>query len=394
MNEAIKELIIKFVNRHTTSKEEELLQQWLVDPVNQQLFKEYVQLHHAITHESINKALLAKSKESLLFSEVRQISPVVSKEMLKKTNVFSIKPYVKYAAAVLLIGMATFIYKATQNTSVTATEITATNNTILPGTQKAILTLENGEEVALDSEQVYQGNGVTVNNAKVVYENEDAVKKIEYNYLTVPRGGQYMIALADGTQVWLNSASRLKFPKNFIAGSVRVVELEYGEAYFDVSPSSQHQGASFKVLNASQEIEVLGTEFNVKAYADDDEIYTTLVEGSVQISTALDKTYLKPGQQAGIAKNNPAINVATVAVKPEISWKDGVFSFKGKKLKEIMKTLSRWYDVEVVFENKALEDIKFKGVIKKDTPLEEILAIMKSNTINNYSITNKKITIN
>jgi len=167
--------------------------------------------------------------------------------------------------------------------------------------------------------------------------------------------------------------------------------IVYGEAYFEVSPSSEHEGAKFKVLNQSQEIEVLGTKFNLKAYEDDSNIYTTLVEGKVSVSSENANRMLAPNEQASLNRNDHVMTIATVNAYHEIAWKNGIFSFRGKPLKDIMKVLSRWYDVEIIIENKKLESVKFKGTLSKRQSIEEILSIMKSNTINNYEINGKSI---
>ena len=197
--------------------------------------------------------------------------------------------------------------------------------------------------------------------------------------------------LSDGSQVWLNADSKLKYPINFIKGQTREVELLYGEAYFDVSPSSNHNGDSFMVKNRGQVIEVLGTEFNIKAYLDEGYAHTTLAEGSIKVGNGRYDSVLSPGQQAVIGHGTGPIRVLEVDVYTETSWKDGVFSFEDKSLKEIMKVLSRWYDVEIVFENRELEDVRFKGVLGRNQNIQEILSIMKSTRLNNYEIKEKTI---
>ena len=217
---------------------------------------------------------------------------------------------------------------------------------------------------------------------------------IKYNYLTIPRGGQFFIKLSDGTQVSLNSESQLKYPVHFIEGETREVELVYGEAYFDVSPSTNHKGAKFKVLNNTQEIEVLGTEFNIKAYQDEVNIYTTLVEGKVAINTPNLKQLLIPNQQSILDTQNNTLSVITVDVLEAISWKEGVFSFVDKPLKDIMKVLSRWYDVDIIFDNKELESAEFIGTLNKNQSIDEVLSIMKSFSLNNYEIKGDTIILN
>ena len=168
---------------------------------------------------------------------------------------------------------------------VEATPILNKEDIITTGSDKAVLTLEDGSNIELEKGKAFKTNVVNSNGEKLVY-NKTNQTKITYNYLTIPRGGQYFVKLSDGTEVWLNSESQLKFPVAFIKGQTREVTLVYGEAYFAVSPSTNHNGATFKVMNQGQEVEVLGTEFNIKAYKDEINIYTTLVEGKVTVSNA------------------------------------------------------------------------------------------------------------
>ena len=202
----------------------------------------------------------------------------------------------------------------------------------------------------------------------------------------------FFVQLSDGTKVWLNSDSQLKYPINFISGETRQVELVYGEAYFDVSPRIEHKGADFKVYQNKQEIQVLGTEFNIKAYKDETNIYTTLVEGKVAVSFEEYTQDLVPNQQSIVNLNNSKLIVATVNIYNEISWKEGIFSFEEKSLKEIMKVLSRWYDMDVVFKNKMIEDEEFIGVLGKDQNIEDILSSIKNfGIIKDFKIKYKEV---
>ncbi len=172
------------------------------------------------------------------------------------------------------------------------------------------------------------------------------------------------------------------------------MELVYGEAYFAVSPSSAHKGAKFMVFNDSQEIEVIGTEFNVKAYKDESNVYTTLVEGKVAISIDDRKQHLVPGQQLYLDKTSKTLLIKAVDVYNETAWKDGVFSFENKTLKEMMEVLSRWYDVEVIIENKSIENEEFVGVLRKNQNLKEILTNIKNfGIIKNFEIHDKKVVL-
>lgn len=305
--------------------------------------------------------------------------------------------YWRYAAAACVIAVLTSSYffkddlfnNTQENTPVIV-------NTIKTGTDQAVLTLEDGSQIALEKGASFQTNSANSNGEQIVYgeNNSKENTKITYNYLTIPRGGQFFIKLADGTQVWLNSESQLKYPVSFIKGSTREVELVYGEAYFDVSPSSDHNGSEFKVINNKQEIRVLGTEFNIKAYKDETHIYTTLVEGKVAVNFENKKRNLIPSQQSNINVLTKALCVKKVDVYSEISWKDGVFSFEEKSFYDIMKVLARWYDIEVEFKNKTIEKEEFNGILGKDQNIEEILSNIKNfGIIKQYEIIDKKVVL-
>ena len=298
----------------------------------------------------------------------------------------------KYAAAasvLLLVTLTLFLNKDGNTTEFV--EPIIVNNTIKTGTDKATLTLADGSEVVIEKGQHYEAENITSNGEEIIYDKVTS-SEIAYNTLTIPRGGQHKIILSDSTQVWLNSESQLKYPVAFIEGQTRQVELVYGEAYFNVSPSTSHKGSKFKVFNKAQEVEVLGTEFNIKAYRDDVNIYTTLVEGKVAINIENQNRILVPNEQSNLDLQTNAISVMAVDVYNVVSWKEGEFIFKRKSLKEIMKVLSRWYDMDVVFENKELEDIRFMGTLGKSQDITVILNSIKSfGVIKNYEINNKTI---
>jgi transmembrane sensor len=267
-------------------------------------------------------------------------------------------------------------------------------NNIEIGTNKAILTLGNGSVIALGKGKAYKAGNIKSSGEELVYNSNVLKSAISNNFLTIPRGGHFFVQLSDSTKVWLNSESQLKYPVAFVDGETRQVELLYGEAYFEVSPSSKHKGSRFKVKTQMQNVEVIGTEFNIKAYKDDANIYTTLVKGKVAISNATTRQILAPNQQSNLSLINNNINITTVDVYSEISWKKGLFVFKGMPLKEIMKVLSRWYDVDIDFADAALGNVKFNGVLNKNQKLEEILTTIKNTDfINAYEIKNNKITL-
>lgn len=378
MNKKFKKLLNNYADESSSLKEQEVVDL---------LFDKFQE--NGITKEDIeaNKKLKAKILKSILAK--------TSKNKLSRFNW-------KYVAAAIIVFLGlTFVYKnevykqkpGLKNLPV-AVEIDSNNN-IEPGTSKAVLTLQDGAKIALTKGKVYQSSNASSTGENLVYyKNSDQSKNIQYNYLAVPRGAEFALTLSDGTKVVLNSETKIKYPVAFTKGKTRQVELLYGEAYFDVSPSTNHKGAKFKVLNVAQEIEVLGTKFNVKAYQGDNKIETTLIEGKVAVLFENTLKYLAPNQQSNLNILNKKVKVNTVNVEEVTSWLRGEFTFKGTPLKEIMKMISRWYDVDVIFKEKALENVTFKGVLTKNQNLEKILETIKNlSIIKTYEIHDKTIVL-
>jgi transmembrane sensor len=355
----------KFNKKHPFSKDIKIAE--LIDSVN--------------SYSKINK----ENAWKLIEARTKTERPVI--KLFKKR-------WYRYAASlVLILTSAYFLKDILFQTAIPNNPNQTETSNIVKGTDKAKLTLADGSEIFLEKGRAVKTQNANSNGKEIVYTaNTKRTATVIYNRLTIPRGGQFFIKLADGTQVWLNSESQLKYPVAFIEGKTREVELIYGEAYFEVTPSSQNNGAKFKVINKSQVIEVLGTAFNLKAYKDENTIYTTLAEGSVAITFDNKSEILVPNQQSIFNTTNGNFKLKTVDVYNEISWKDGVFSFERKPLKDIMKVFARWYDMEVVFENKSLEDEKFFGVLDKEQSIKEILETIKNfKIIKNYEIKDKTI---
>jgi len=380
----LEKLAVKYLTENLNEKELNKLMAWLEKPGNKDKFKTYVRANRNL--DTIYKDMDEEKAYQAILRRINNNKTATVRKLYWKVA--------KYAAAIFIIALAStyFLRDTIFNGSIENATPIIVNNKIEPGIDKATLTLETGEQITLVKGASIQTQNATSNGEQIIYEADNAVDKLAYNYLTVPRGGQFQITLADGTKVWLNSESRLKYPVNFIAGESRQVELVYGEAYFDVSPSTEHKGSDFKVFNNQQEVQVLGTQFNIKAYKDETHIYTTLAEGKVAVNYHGKTQDLSPGQQTDLNSNTNMITVSAVNVDNEISWKEGIFDFKDKPLKEIMKTLSRWYDMEVEFQNQDLQNEHFNGRLKKQYSIEEIMATIKaSNIIDTYEINNKKV---
>ena len=383
----MKKIFVKYINRECTEEEVHQIIEY---------FKASIDLDDFPTIESVQNLLDAHPDMELddadrIYNNIqKRVSQQENKPAKKKRYLW------KYAVAAIFIGLIATTYVVRNNTSNIPLETTPILvNTIVPGKDKATLTLEDGSLISLEKGASFKTKNAKSNGEQIVYQNAKSnPSSIKYNYLTIPRGGQFSLKLSDGTEVWLNSESQLKYPVRFIEEETREVELVYGEAYFDVSPSTNHKGAKFKVLNNTQEIEVLGTEFNIKAYKDEVNIYTTLVEGKVAINTPNLKQLLTPNQQSILDTQNNTLSVIKVDVLEVISWKEGVFSFINKPLKDIMKVLSRWYDIDIIFENKELESVEFIGTLNKNQSIDEVLSIMKSFSLNNYEIKGDTIILN
>lgn len=301
------------------------------------------------------------------------------------------KPPIWRYAAVVVIALGTVFYFAQYNSAGKIETTVATGKpSIAPGTDKATLVLGNGQTIVLGNGNTYKGNGVAANDKSVTYSDNNA--SIEYNYLTIPRAGQFSLLLADGTRVRLNSETQLKFPNHFIDGKPRFVELVYGEAYFEVSPSTVHKGSRFNVKTKGQNVEVLGTQFNIKAYKDEENLITTLKEGKVVIDYGTKKEELSPGEQSVIHSATSSLKITPANLDRELAWLDGQFVFDNLTLKDIVKVLSRWYDVEFIIKEETIKNEKFKGQFSKNQNLEVILELIKTtNQIKSYEIKEKTV---
>ena len=266
---------------------------------------------------------------------------------------------------------------------------------VLPGFNKATLTLADGSNIDLNAARsgpLSKQGGVLVDkagNGKLVYDansaNGDKGAALN-NILTTPRGGQYQLVLSDGTKVWLNAASSLKFPAVF-TGKERNVEL-VGEAYFEVA---KNKNMPFKVSTGKLNIEVLGTHFNVSAYQDDDAIKTTLLEGSVKLTTANSQALLKPGEQATLGQQQH-INIQSINTDDAVAWKNGYFVFNNENIQCIMKKISRWYDVEVVYYGKVDEN-DFGGTVSRFDSVNEVLKSLELTGTVHFKLDGRRITV-
>lgn len=266
-----------------------------------------------------------------------------------------------------------------------------------PGGERAILKLYNGKTVVLDSTMkssliAHEAN-VRIemdSNHLLRYSSHDSIEMAndnKNNELIIPKGGEYQVVLADGTKVWLNSASRLIYPQSFMGKERRVVLS--GEAFFDVTHDAERP---FVVETSRMNVKVLGTRFNVNDYDDNEEVSTTLVNGSVEIISGDQQAFrLVPGEQAYGQENE--LEKREVNVRLYTSWIDGKFLFNNTELEEIAKQISRWYDVEIFFSSESVKKVRFTGAIVKFKPLEDLVRMIESTSQVRFSVKGRTIVI-
>ena len=285
------------------------------------------------------------------------------------------------ASIILLVGL--FVGRTISGVRDIHEEQELAKSVMQPGTSKAILMMADGKEVVLEQGQnlnilLNERVRVATSSQGIVYEEYGkGMVTEEYNKLTTPIGGEYSLVLSDGTKVFLNADSELKYPVEFSDGK-RIVDLK-GEAYFEVHKDSLRP---FIVRINGAEVTVLGTSFNVNTYGDDGQIYTTLVNGSVRVSSMKNKQeeILKPGMQSVMNVQSGLLTVRKVDVEPYVAWREGRFVFRAMTLDLIMRQLQRWYDFEVFYQNSELKDYEFRGVIKRDMDLDKVLSVIKATT--------------
>ncbi len=394
----ISELLWKFLNQSITSEEQKGLDKWLGEhPGHQAYFdkicseeflKQSLQKKYELNTPDEAEYVLALQQR--LHESIGGGSPDVKQTKSRHTVILRLLPYAAVVIVAIGLGLLFFVNDKPPVPPATSTDIS-------PGGNRATLTLVDGRTISLDEMR----EGIIVGDDYVVYQ-EDSSQVVTWNSskekevyemltLTTPRGGTYQVRLSDGTRIWLNAASTLKYPSKF-RGKERIVELS-GEGFFDVNKSAAAEGPPtkqpFKVVSDGQVIEVTGTQFNLSTYPEENETRTTLVEGRVRVSAgASTGISLKPGQQTRLKDGK--IVVSDVNVAPIVAWKSGMFHFKEISFEELMHQIERWYDVDVVYKSRIPQET-FSGRMRRDASLFTVLNLLNASEIKFHTEGNKLI---
>lgn len=404
-------LFEKLVKNECTEKEADLLLKLLSDRSYDGMFRQLAEEQLQQTEQGVNPNEV--SEESLNLKLEAILNSGLPAKKINKKNVRHL--YKWYAAATMLLFLAIGAYVFKKNKPA---NLVANNHPqkITFGGNKAVLTLSNGQKINLQDAAngaiAAQSNftitktkeGLVVYQANASGEGGSAASAAPlYNTITTPDGGQYEVVLPDGSKVWLNAASSIKFPAQFAADK-RLVELT-GEAYFEVTKvfiplkkANKFEKMPFVVLSGRQQIEVLGTRFNVNDYREESSVKTTLLEGSVKVNTLSDdgqqtspsSAMLRPGQQANLDRGNIKVSAADTA--SATAWKNGFFQFDNEDIYVVMRKIARWYNIDVDYRGDMRGKV-FSGVISKYSNVTEVLKMLQLTGSVSFAIKERKITV-
>ncbi|MBT2561033.1 FecR domain-containing protein [Pedobacter sp. ISL-68] len=310
----------------------------------------------------------------------------------KRVKPFTLWKKIAAAAAILVFIVSAVFYFNNSHKREKNVVVLNHAKTIKPGSDKAILTLGNGQQIVLNTAaqgQIALESGTTINktaDGTLAYDVISAAsEEVVLNTVSIPRGGQYSLVLPDGSKVWLNAASSIRFPTRF-TGNSREVELD-GEAYFEVAKNKQ---MPFYVKAQDMKLKVLGTHFNIMAYKDEAFIKTTLLEGKVMLTSASAVTYLKPGEEGVLYENKFTVNKADI--EQTMAWKNGYFLFNEENLSSVMRKISRWYDIDIVY-NTHNNKLSYTGSVSKFKDISEVLKVLSLTGTVKFNIAERRVTV-
>lgn len=378
-------ILVKSFEEELTREEQEILDQWL---------DEKEQHRELYRHYHSDAFLVQKLKAGSEINWQQDYKDFIQKHIARHSKRY-LRQWLRYAAIFILplslaIGWWLLPSLQTEDRPAIASAVTEKS--------KPILTLAGGQKISLNNNvDVAETDGTRVagENGQLVYKKSsgDSIvhsKSPIYNRLEIPRGAEYFLTLTDGTKIWLNSETVIRYPVNF-TGEKREVYLE-GEAFFKVAKNTERP---FIVHTTCTQIEVLGTEFNVRNYNNEFQIATTLVNGSVRLTSEIEnnRVILKPGEQGNIDKLTGTLNVEKVDPYLYTTWKDARFVFRNTRMEELLNTLARWYDLQIFYQNNAVKDICFTGDMTRMEDFRQILNIIENNERVGFTVRNRTITV-
>jgi ferric-dicitrate binding protein FerR (iron transport regulator) len=354
------------------------------------LLEKYLRGH--ISQEEVNTLMDSLEDDDMRQQWEAAITGMLSGASPKRTGISRIQVYAVAATILALVATGLVYFTRVQAPHKQPVVARTTSHPIIPGGNKAILTLADGSRITLDSAGngaiAHQGNVqvIKLNNGQLAYKNENgATKELLWNNLVTPKGGQFMVILPDGSKVWLNAATSLRYPTAF-TGPTREVQLN-GEAYFEIARDA---GVPFIVRVNNTTVKVLGTHFNIMGYQDEYNTRTTLLEGAVQVEHNNATVRLSPGEQALLRQDQITVK-KDVNVEEAIAWKNGYFHFNHESLPGVLRQISRWYDVDIIYEGQVPER-EFGGKIERKSSLNDVLKILELSNVH-YKVRDRKIII-
>lgn len=387
-HQRIRHLIVLYLEGNLSGMDDAEFWSYVEDPSFESVIKQL--LSEKLEHETAHKVLDEQVQARILNRIYNHGTPRIRRKRLK---------WLPYAAAAILIaaiGTGLFLYDRLNQPGSQLVQLPGGD--IQPGGNRAVLRLADGRKILLNEDQ----SGIVLSDEEITYKGGDPLANLNagdqsdgsvpWLELTTPKGGTYQVTLPDGTNVWLNAGSVLRYPARFDREQ-RTVEL-LGEAYFEVAQlRARNRKVPFLVKTPEQTVEVLGTKFNLSAYADDANVKTTLVEGSVRIASATDQyrpIVLKPGQQS--VQEAGILAVADVDVRPFFAWKEGYFHFKSTPFSDVVKQMTRWYDIDVVFKG-SVPIQTFSGKMSRNVSLQNVLKFFEGSGVK-FTVEDGKLIVN
>lgn len=384
--QSFEDLLNKYITGTISDEERQQLLDLLASRENEEklaaiIDKELHQNHFGIPED-----------QTILAAIQQNLAKGISKRKVERKPIIYIKRLAVAAVFILLVGIGIYWLANPQKSKAVAVKDQPQQKDILPGGNKAILRLANGTQIILDSasEGTLAQEGkvkiIKLDDGKLAYNTDGQTAALLYNTISTPIGGQYQLVLADGTKVWLNASSSLRFPAAF-AGKARKVELT-GEGYFEVA---RNAAMPFHVKVNTLDVAVLGTHFNVNSYQDEAFVRTTLLEGKVKVSSENGTETLSPGQQAAVDKSGMMKTLSEINTEEVVAWKNGLFQFESADLASILRQAERWYNVQFEYQSKINDG--FTGQISRNVNLSQLLKILELTGKVHFDIQGTKVIV-